>query len=297
MYDDSPVYLNPGQQIGPYTLERMLGVGAFGVVWLARRPEWEVPVAIKVLHPTAAESAESVERFRREAYVLGQMESPHIAKMYELLEERPFGLALVMEYIEGELLSEYLKRSRMSVEDALLLGADMLRGLVELHARGVIHRDLKPENVMIRPTTTDPSRGWSAVIFDFNLSRLKGGGTGPGAKASSLTAMGSAIGTVPFMAPEQLLDARRVSEKADVYSAGAILFRAVSGHCPFEGPQSFREKLVMEAPPVPTDRADPIAVGFERIVGRALKRKPTERYEDAQQMLTALDALVARMGR
>jgi serine/threonine-protein kinase len=285
------VYLNPGQKIGPYTLERMLGVGAFGVVWLARRPEWDHPVAIKVLHPTAAESAESVERFRREAYVLAQMKSDHIAQMYELLEERPWGLALVMEFIEGELLSEFLKRSRMSVEEALVLGADVLRGLVELHAHGVIHRDLKPENVMMRPH----GKKWRAVIFDFNLSRLKGG-TGPGAKSSSLTAMGSAIGTVPFMAPEQLLDARRVSEKADVYSAGAILFRAVSGHCPFEGPQSFREKLVMEAPPVPTDRADPIAVGFERIVARALKRKPTERYEDANQMLTALEALVARMG-
>jgi len=271
----------------------MLGVGAFGVVWLAHRADHGVPVAIKVLHPSAAESPESVERFRREAFVLGELQSPHIARMYELIQAPPYGLALVMEYIEGELLSDQLKRGTITVESALLLGADLLRGLVELHRLGVVHRDLKPENVMMRPASDTPAR---AVIFDFNLSRLKGG-TGPGGKSSSLTAMGSAIGTVPFMAPEQLLDARRVSEKADMYSTGAILFRAVAGRPPFDGPQSFREKLIMESPPVPTGRTDTTAIGFERIVARALKRKPAERFDDAAQMLAAVEALMMRGSR
>jgi serine/threonine-protein kinase len=287
------VYLKPGGTVGAYTLERMLGVGAFGVVWLAHRPDFPQPVAIKVLHPSAAESPESVERFRREAFVLGELQSPHIARMYELIQAPPYGLALVMEYIEGELLSDQLKRGTISVESALMLGADLLRGLVELHRLGVVHRDLKPENVMMRPAADSPPR---AVIFDFNLSRLKGG-TGPGGKSSSLTAMGSAIGTVPFMAPEQLLDARRVSEKADMYSTGAILFRAVAGKPPFDGPQSFREKLIIESPPVPTGRTDTTAIGFERIIARALKRKPAERFDDAAQMLAAVDALMMRSSR
>jgi serine/threonine-protein kinase len=287
------VYLRPGTPIGQYSLERMLGVGAFGVVWLATSPATGQQVAIKILHPNAAESPETVERFRREAYVLGQMESPHIAKMLDFLLAPPFGLVLVMEYIEGQLLSEYLKRAQMDVEQTILLGIDVLRGLVEMHAHGIIHRDIKPENIMLRPTENGRSM---AVIFDFNLSRVKTG-TGPGGKASSLTAMGSAIGTVPFMAPEQLLDARRVTEAADVYSAAAILYRAVSGATPFTGPGSFREKLVMEAPTVQLGRKDPMATGLERVITRALRRKPAERYQDAEEMLSALEVLAARLSR
>jgi serine/threonine-protein kinase len=289
------LYLAPGNKIASYTLDRMLGVGAFGVVWLARDAKTKRMVAIKVLHPAAAESQEAIERFRREAWVLGKMRSPHIAEMYEMIQDPAFGLALVMQFIDGELLHEYLKRQSFGVEPAILLGIDILRGVVEMHKHGVIHRDLKPENVMLQPDA-NTALGFRAVIFDFNLSRLKSG-TGPGEKASSLTAMGSAIGTVPYMAPEQLIDARRVSEKADVYSVGAILFRSVAETPPFAGPQSFREKLVMEAPPVPTGRTDPMAIGFERVLARALKRKPPERYDDAQQMLAALEALGQRMNR
>ena len=109
--------------------------------------------------------------------------------------------------------------------------------------------------------------------------------------------MGSAIGTVPFMAPEQLLDARRVTENADVYSAGAILYRAAAGRPAFEGPASLREKLVMEAPPVNTGRVDPLATGLERVIARAVRRKPQERYQEAAEMLRELEGISARMSR
>jgi len=271
----------------------MLGVGAFGVVWLAHPiAPGGIPVALKILHPNAAESPEAVERFRREAYVLGRLESQHIAKMYEFLPIPPVGLVLVMEFIEGELLSTYIARNRMSVEHTILMGLDILRAICEMHGHGIIHRDIKPENIMMRPTP----EGLRAVVFDFNLSRLKASAM-PGGKTSSLTAMGSAIGTVPYMAPEQLLDARRVAENADVYSAGAILFRAVAGRPAFEGPASLREKLVMEAPPVQTGRVDPLATGLERIIARALRRKPQERYQEASEMLRELEALTSRMSR
>jgi serine/threonine-protein kinase len=270
----------------------MLGVGAFGVVWLAHPQAGGLPVALKILHPTAAESAEAVERFRREVYVLGRMESPHIARMYDFVPIPPVGLVLVMEFIEGELLSTYVARHRMSVEHAVLLGTDLLRAITEMHAHGIIHRDIKPENVMMRPTP----EGLRAVVFDFNLSRLKASAM-PGGRSSSLTAMGSAIGTVPYMAPEQLLDARRVAESADVYSAGAILYRAVAGRPAFEGPASLREKLVMEAPAVQTGRVDPLATGLERIIARAMRRKPQERYQEAAEMLRELEGLTARMSR
>lgn len=270
--------------IGPYVLERQLGTGAFGVVWLAVRKGTSDQVAVKVLHPHELSSPEICERFRREALMLSRLRSPHIAQMREFISESPLGMALVMEFVEGENLDVILKRRRFSVEEAWALGVDALRATVVMHQNGIIHRDLKPENVIMRP---HPAGDDAAVIFDFNLSRL----ANVGGKPSSLTNMNSAIGTVPFMAPEQLLDARRVSEKADVYSIGAILFRAVMGRPPFEASSNFNAKLTNDAPPMVTERTDALAVGFEEIVNRALKRRPQERFQTAQQMLDALLAL------
>ena len=278
--------LQPGSQLGAYVLESLLGSGAFGVVWLARRTVDGVRVAIKVLHPEAAVSRESVERFRREAWALSRLQSPHIARMYEFLTGPPFGMALVMEYIEGELLSDVFKRARFSVEDAIGLGVGILSGVAEMQSIGIIHRDLKPENVILRPTAEG---GWYAVIFDFNLSRVKD----PKGKMSSLTSMHAAIGTVPYMAPEQLLDARRVNESSDVYSCGTILYRAASGALPFDTRESLREKLQQEARPLHTGRTDPLGRGFENAVMKSLRRRPAERYGNAQQMLDDLTSIAA----
>jgi serine/threonine-protein kinase len=278
------VQLTPGSQIGVYVLESLLGKGAFGVVWLARRQDDSDPVAIKVLHPEAAGSRENVERFRREAWALSQLQSPHIARMFELLTDTAFGMALVMEYVEGELLSDVLKRATFSVEDAIGLGIGILSGVAEMQSIGIIHRDIKPENVILRPNPN----GWHAVIFDFNLSRIKDSK----GKMSSLTSMHAAIGTVPYMSPEQLLDARRVTEASDVYSVGTILYRAASGTLPFGMRESLREKLQHEAPALVTGRTDALAKGFERIVGKALRRRPADRYAKADGMLAELTGLV-----
>jgi serine/threonine-protein kinase len=206
--------------------------------------------------------------------------------MYELLTGPPFQMALVMEYIEGELLSDVFKRARFSLEDALGLGVGILSGVAEMQSMGIIHRDIKPENVILRPNES----GWHAVIFDFNLSRVNTKG-----KTSSLTSMHAAIGTVPYMSPEQLLDARRVTEASDVYSVGTILYRAVSGELPFDTKESLREKLQQEAAPLVTGRADAVGREFERVVNRSLRRRPAERYRRAQEMLDDLTKMVAEL--
>ncbi len=203
--------------------------------------------------------------------------------MFEFLVGPPFGMALVMEYIEGELLSDVVKRARFSVEDAVTLGTGILSGVAEMHSAGIIHRDIKPENVILRPNST----GWHAVVFDFNLSRV----TRPLGTTSSLTSLNAAIGTVPYMAPEQLLDARRAMESSVVYSVGTILYRAVSTVLPFDLRASLREKLLREAKPLDAGRVDAIGKGFERIVGKAIRRRPAERYAKAQLMLDELEAL------
>lgn len=279
--------LSPGSKIGVYVLESLLGSGAFGVVWLAHRTDNGERVAIKVLHPEAALSHETVERFRREAWALSQLTSPHIARMYELLTGPGFEMAIVMEYIEGELLSDVFKRARFSIEDALGLGIGILSGVAEMQSMGIIHRDIKPENVILRPNDS----GWHAVIFDFNLSRIKN----KKGKMSSLTSMHAAIGTVPYMSPEQLLDARRVTEASDVYSVGTVLYRAVSGVLPFDAKESLREKLQQEARPLQTGRTDPIAKEFERVVNKSLRRRPAERYARAQLMLDDLMKIASEL--
>jgi len=287
------VHLGPGVRIGSYELESCLGTGAFGVVWLAQRiaGSSEVSggerVAIKVLHPQAATSHEVVERFRREAWALSQLKSPHVARMYEFFVGPSVGLVLVMEYIEGELLSEVLRRTTFPVEHAINLGIGILRGVAEMQAVGIIHRDIKPGNVILRPNPD----GWHAVIFDFNLSRIRRNSD----DTPSVTATHAAIGSIGYMAPEQLIDARRVTESADVYSVGTLLFRAVTGELPFSSndgaPVNFQDKLHREAPPLSTGRTDAIALAFETIVARSLRRKPAQRYPKAQAMLDELSAL------
>jgi len=281
------VQLGPGSPIGGYVLDSLLGTGAFGVVWLAHRLEDDERVAIKVLHPEAQVSHEALERFRREAWALSRLTSPHIARMYELLTGPPVEMALVMEYIEGELLSDVFKRARFSVEDALGLGIGILSGVAEMQSMGIIHRDIKPENVILRPN----ENGWHAVIFDFNLSRMKDAQ----GKTSSLTSMHAAIGTVPYMSPEQLLDARRVTEASDVYSVGTLLYRAVSGVLPFDTRESLREKLQQEARPLVTGRDDRTAQEFERVVNKALRRRPADRYRKAQAMLDDLTKIASEL--
>jgi serine/threonine protein kinase len=277
---DALVQLSPGSRIGAYELESILGKGAFGVVWLARRPGKVEPFAIKVLHPEVALSAEGIERFEREAWALSRLTSPHIARMHEVLTGPATPMALVMEYVEGELLADVFRRARFTVEDALGLGIGLLSGVVEMHSLGIIHRDLKPENVILRPN----EEGWHAVIVDFNLARVKD----PKGKGSHLTKVHAAIGTVPYMSPEQLLDARRVTEASDVYSIGTILFRAVTGAFPFGSQEQQAEKLRYEPPPLVVQRTDRRARLFEQVVNRALRRRPSERYGAAGEMLEGL---------
>ena len=164
-----------GATLGSYVLERKLGVGAFGVVWLAQHQAGR-KVAIKVLHPAAASSHESVERFRREAYVLSQMKSPHIAEMYEFLNLPGMG-PRARDGVRGRRapFARKLQSHQASAWSTPFTWAWIFFAASrEMHKHGIIHRDLKPENVILRPATKDGEDGrWRAVIFDFNLSRLK----------------------------------------------------------------------------------------------------------------------------
>jgi eukaryotic-like serine/threonine-protein kinase len=272
-----------------YRLSRLVGAGGMGEVWAGFDEKEQRPVAIKRLLPAAAKHHEVVARFRREAFLLGRVESPHVAKVDDFIDDESFGLLLIMEFIEGPSLAHVLEDRSFSVEEALDLGVDVAKALVDLHEAKIVHRDLKPGNIILRPAYGDR---FQAVIVDFGISRLMPGGSDQ--EVTGITRANIALGTVEYMAPEQILNSRDVTPVTDLYALGIILFRAVKGQHAFghrRGEDLARAKLLEEAPALEIGRDDEIAEGLVRVVARALKKRPAQRFASAREMLAELEAV------
>jgi serine/threonine-protein kinase len=284
----------PGAQLGAYKVERKVGEGAFGAVWSGLQEETGQRVALKVLLPAAATNEEQVGRFHREADLLGRVRSRNVARMVDFVVDPNFGVVLVMELIDGELMSDLLSAGTLKAEETIDIGAQILDGVCDLHAAGIVHRDLKPNNIMLC-TNSDGSR--RVVIFDLGLSRLVRE-AGAQENTRSLTGSHVALGTLECMAPEQILNARDVTERSDLYSVGSILYRAMTGNYPFASEDErdlARRKLTVETPEIVVPDSDPIADGLRNVVTKATRRRPAQRYENAKQMrdeLRTLQALV-----
>jgi serine/threonine-protein kinase len=239
------------------------------------------------LRKEAFANEEIVTRFSREAYLLGQIHSDHVARVLDFMAETPYGPVLVMEFVDGPSLLQLLETKQLSIEEALELGIDIASALKELHAAGVIHRDVKPANVILRKHH-DTHR---AVFVDLGVSRLVSDRRSDSA-LTEITCDDRALGTAEYMAPEQILSARNVTGAADLYALGAILYRAVAGRNVFgtdtHGVELLRRKLTVDPPALHTGRADPVAKGFEELVRKSLSRALEERYENADEMLTDL---------
>lgn len=284
----------PGAELGAYRIERKVGEGAFGAVWCGDHVDTGERVALKVLLPAAAANPEQVSRFNREARLLALVRSPNVARMVEVLVDEQFGVVLVMELIDGELLSDLLGAGRLSTEETVDIGAQIMDGVVDLHAAGIVHRDLKPNNIMLCSKADGTRR---VVIFDLGLSRfVRDTGTD---STRSLTGSHVALGSLECMAPEQILNARDVTERSDIYSVGSILYRAMTGHYPFASGDDERDlarrKLTVETPEIAFAITDAIAEGLRTIVTKATRRRPAQRYESARAMrddLVALRAIV-----
>jgi len=284
----------PGVTVaGRYRLKRMVGAGGMGEVWLGEDSENRTRVAVKHLLPDAAKHHEVVARFKREAYLLGRVESPYIARVNDFFDDETYGLVLVMEFIEGPSLAHILEERTLSIEEAVDLGVDLLRALKDLHAVKIVHRDLKPGNIIMRPTPT----GSRATVVDFGISRLLADKAKGESEVTGITRANIALGTVEYMAPEQILNSRDVTHVTDLYAVGIILFRAVKGHHAFgdrRGEELARAKLIEEPPELSTERSDAVATGLVAIVARALKKRPSQRYPSAVEMLGELEAVQRR---
>jgi serine/threonine-protein kinase len=283
--------LTPGAIIaGRYRVEQKVGAGGMGEVWAGHHRAVGTRVAIKTLLSAAALNHEVVARFKREAYILGQIRSDHVARVVDFIEDKDYGLVLVMEFVDGDSLAQTLTTRRFTVEETIELGVDMARALIDLHHANIIHRDLKPGNIILQ--RIHGKRRRRAVLVDFGVSRLNSRDVEPDDELTGITKADMAVGTIEYMAPEQILDSRSVTGASDIYATGAILYRVVAGQHVFSGPTSdsslAQKKLTIEAPPLSLNRDDNLAKGLCMVVTRALKRRLSERYKTAEQLLDDL---------
>ncbi len=267
-------------------MTQLLGRGGMGEVWAAD-PNGAREVAIKVLLPNAALKPDLVARFEREAKVTAAIESEYVCKLLATNRDDSGCHLLVFEKLEGESLSERLRRELyLPFAEVGPIVADALTGLAAAHKMGVIHRDLKPGNIFLE-WTDDTERHERAKILDFGISKLtrkeKGMRDEP-----SLTDFDATLGSFAYMAPEQVRGAARVDERADIYSMGALAFRALAGRLPFEGTNAgmiIALKLDRPAPSLSEVTGDRWPAGLERFLEVVLQREPEGRFPNATEAL------------
>jgi eukaryotic-like serine/threonine-protein kinase len=273
------------ERLGRYHLEREIGRGAMGIVYLGRDTAINRMVAIKAI-PLAAEfsDAELVEaraRFFREAETAGRLNHPNIVTIYDVGEER--GLAYIaMEYLKGKHLSDYARSNNLlEPRKVLELVGRTAEALGFAHKQQVVHRDIKPANLMY-DNSTDVLK-----ITDFGIARLSGAGS---------TRTGIVLGTPSFMSPEQL-EGRTVTGHSDLFSLGVSLFQLLTGQLPFTADSmTGLMQQIAEAPHPPLRAFRPdLPECVEKVIDRALAKNPDERYDSGAQMAAALDDCRARI--
>jgi serine/threonine protein kinase len=254
---------------GRYRAERRVGAGGMGEVWEGEHLALGSRVAIKTLLEGGEDNAELVARFRREAKLLGRMRSDHVARVVDFVEDPVVGLVLIMEYVEGRSLASVLEQKTLNIDEGLDLAIDLATALADLHQAKIVHRDIKPGNIIMQPVSVGSAR---AVLVDFGISRIEGRSEDD--SLTGITRADMALGTVEYMAPEQILNSRQVTSASDVYAVGAILYRALSGRHVFGDRRDealARAKLIDEPPSLSVGGSDPIAKELCAVVDRALK--------------------------
>ena len=272
-------------QIGRYEVERELGRGGMGAVYLAKDPRLGREVAIKVL--TSAARARNRERFAREAAALARLDHPHVVKIHQQGSERgqPF---LVLDFVPGESLEERLEKGPpLEPRRAVEMARKLADALAHAHAQGILHRDLKPGNVLLRLPDDE------VFLTDFGLVRLLED------SSSQLTASGSYLGSPGYLAPEQAAGEKlKLGPATDVYGLGATLYAALTGVPPVQGEDSVQTLLMtLNAPVRPPRELNPaVDRGLNDLVLRCLAKDPAERFPDALSAQRALEGWLASGG-
>ena len=271
--------LEPGTSFGPYRIERVLGRGGMGVVYLAEQRSLGRRVALKLIAPALTEDWTFRARFERELRTAALIEHPNVIPVYEAGEEGDT-LFIAMRYVDGHDLRELLAfEGSMPSARATAMIAQVAAALDAAHARGLVHRDVKPANVLVAGSPPDEH----AYLTDFGLTK-QAGGTG------GLTASGEWLGTVDYVAPEQV-SGRSVDARADVYSLGCVLYAALTGEVPYPRDTDVAKLYahVHEPPPSLRER-NRVPPALADAVTRALAKEPTARFPSAGDFARAAAA-------
>src|SRR2546423_13429845 len=264
---------------GRYRLDAQIGAGGMSTVYRAFDTVLERPVAIKIMHREIASHSEQLERFRREARAVAQLNHPHIVPVIDAGEDEttPY---IVFEFVDGETLKERIRRcGRLAIGEAIAYAIEIARALGAAHERGIVHRDIKPQNVLIDPEG-------SAKVTDFGIARSL--------DDEGLTVDGRVLGTTDYVSPEQALG-HAVSGQSDFYSLGVVLYEMLTGEVPFRGDTQITVAMqhVRDALPDVRARSPEVSATLAAAVDRATAKDLQVRYASDDELCADLEEAMA----
>src|SRR5216110_2159121 len=271
-----------GRTIGHYKISKRIGTGGMGDVYLAIDVTAGRKAALKLLPMRFTADAERLKRFQQEAHAVVGLNHPNILTIYEIGEDHSTHY-IASELIEGETLRQRLKRGPMQLSEAVDIAVQVASALAAAHHAGIVHRDIKPENIMLRPD------GYVKVL-DFGIAKLaeeEVPTTMPRDEALLLveTNLGSVLGTVRYMSPEQAFGAQ-VDKRTDVWSLGVVLYEMVTGHAPFTGdtPGEVMSSILEKEPPPLTRYIARAPAELQQIISNMLRKDREQRYQTAHEL-------------
>jgi serine/threonine-protein kinase len=293
--------MNPGTMLGPYEVLSLLGAGGMGEVYKARDTRLDRIVAIKILPAHLAGKPELRERFEREARTIAGLNHPHICTLYDIGRQDGIDF-LVMEYLEGETLATRLLKGPLPLDQVLRYAIEVSDALDKAHRKGVTHRDVKPGNIML---TKNGSK-----LLDFGLAKLKQEAAPAAVPLSQLptlsknpTVEGTILGTLQYMAPEQLEGkVNEIDGRTDIFAFGALVYEMATGKKAFEGKTAASLiAKILETEPPPISSLQPMTpAALDRVIRKCLRKDPDERWQSARDVadelkwITEADAQVSR---
>src|SRR5712692_9225250 len=277
----------PGRRLGPYEILSAIGAGGMGEVYRARDTRLDRIVAIKVLPTHLADRTELRERFEREARTIASLNHPHICTLYDIGQQDGVDY-LVMEYLEGETLAQRLLKGALPLEQVLQYAIEISDALDKAHRKGVTHRDLKPGNIMLTKSGTK--------LLDFGLAKLKQEAAPANVPLSDLptaidplTAQGTIVGTLQYMAPERL-EGKEMDARTDIFAFGAVVYEMATRKRAFEGKgQASLIAAILQIDPPSMSSLQPMTPpALDRVVKRCLAKEPDERCQSAKDLTDEL---------
>ena len=279
-----------GTKLGPYRIEAPIGAGGMGEVYRAKDTRLDRTVAVKVLPNELSSKPGLRQRFEHEARAIASLNHPHICALHDVGQQDGVDF-LVMEYLEGETLAARLSHGALKTEQLLRYAIQIADALDKAHRQGFVHRDLKPSNIMLTRA--------GVKLLDFGLATIARDGKGPGGVISGtdatltvqpLTGEGLIVGTLPYMAPEQL-EGKETDARTDIFAFGAILYEMATGKRAFEGKsQASLIAAILGSEPKPLRTLQPLApLALERVVQTCLAKDPEERWQNTRDIMRQLE--------